>query len=68
MSHYYDMDVDNRERARTRDKNQKRRISLEQKMKVRKSEILEATEVKMSRRGKKGKQEYIRHFLYKTCN
>ena len=63
-------DVDNRERARTRDK--KNRGDEEKHdnfiSAVRRKEMLTATKEKMSGSKKKNEQEHIRHFLHKTCN
>ena len=68
--------MDNRERARARDKKQRRQISLEEKHEnliagVRKWEMLAATKVKMSGSEKKqwtGTHTSIQHFPYKMCN
>ena len=79
MSQYYCTDVDNREKASSRDKKQqqqqqRRRISSEQKHNnflesVRKQEILAATKVKMSGSEKtKDKQEHLFHVVVvQTC-
>ena len=61
------------ERARARDKKQRRPISLEEEHEnfiaaVRKWEMLAATQVKMSGSVKKNEQEHIQHVLHKTCN
>ena len=69
------IDVDNRERAKPRDKNQRRLIPLEEthetfKVVVRKWEMLVATKVKMSgsEKKKRTEQKHIQHFLHETCN
>ena len=78
MSQYYCTDVDNREKASSRDKKkqqqqQRRRISSEQKhnnflQSVRKQEILAATKVKMSGSEKtKDKQEHLRQVSRCSC-
>ena len=79
MSQYYCTDVDNREKASSRDKKkqqqqqQRRRISSEQKHNnflesVRKQEILAATKVKMSGSEKtKDKQEHLRQVSRCSC-
>ena len=68
--------MDNRERAKARDEERRRPISLEEKLVnfialVRKREILAATKVKMSgsETKKKGsEQEHMRYLLHKTYN
>ena len=66
--------MDNRERAKARDKERRRPISLEEKLVnfiavVRKREMLPATKVKMSGSEKKKiEQEQMRYLLHKTCN
>ena len=64
--------MDNRERARVRDKKQRRPILLKEKHEnflaaVRKWEMLANTKVKMSSR-ETSEQEYKKLFLSKTCN
>ena len=65
--------MDNRERARTRDKKQRRPISFEEQHEnfiaaVRICEMLAATKVKQTGSEKKSEQDHIQHFLHKTCN
>ena len=65
--------MDNRERAKARDKERRRPISLEEKLVnfiavVTKREMLAATKVKMSGSEKKIEQEHMRYLLHKTCN
>ena len=64
--------MDNRERARVRDKKQRRPILSKEKHEnflaaVRKLEMLANTKVKMSSR-ETSEQEYKKLFLGKTCN
>ena len=64
------INLDNRERARKKNKWQRRPISLEEKHEnyiatVRKWEMVAATKMKMSGSGKQGEQEH-KHFLHKT--
>ena len=67
------IDVDNRQRDRAKDKNQRRPISLEEKHNTfiaaaRKRGNASCHQAENERQRKESEQDHIQHFLHKTCN
>ena len=67
------IDVDNKQRGRAKDKNQRRPISLEEKHNtfiaaVRKRRNPSCHQAENERQRIESEQDHIQHFLHKTCN